>query len=68
VAPICCAGRTALRREQCDGFAHSIARQRFGKHVATCAVQQYCGSVFFFVSAHGPLIYNACAVTSHNIV
>jgi hypothetical protein len=29
--------------------------------------QQYCGSVFF-VAANGPLLYNACSVTSQQCV
>jgi hypothetical protein len=30
--PIGCSGRTVLMREQCNGFAESIARQGLGKH------------------------------------
>jgi hypothetical protein len=52
----------------CDGFAQGTAERRPGwVHSGACAAQRCCGSVSF-VSAHGRLLYNACAVTSHNSV
>jgi hypothetical protein len=51
----------------CDGFLESIARQQPSKHVPTHAPRNNTVEVFF-MSAHGPLLYNACAVTSHNRV
>jgi hypothetical protein len=38
---------------------HCWAAVRWARSSA-CATQQYCGSVSF-MSAHGPLLYNACA-------
>jgi hypothetical protein len=35
-APIGNSGRTALRREQCNGFAQSVKRPRLGKYVPPC--------------------------------
>jgi hypothetical protein len=35
--PVGYSGRTALRREQCDEFGQSIARQELNKHVPTHA-------------------------------
>jgi hypothetical protein len=34
-------GRTALRREQCNGFAQSIAKQRLDKRLYKTLKQQY---------------------------
>jgi hypothetical protein len=43
-----------------DGFARGIARRRpVWTCSSACVAQQYWGS-FSFVSAHGPLLYNAC--------
>jgi hypothetical protein len=35
VTPLGCSGRTALRREKCNGFAQSVAKQRLGKQTST---------------------------------
>jgi hypothetical protein len=50
-----------LKALYCDAFARGFAGRRPGwARSSACAAQQYCGSVSF-VSAHVPLLYNACS-------